>query len=231
MIDSNDNISLEDNIVNFIFDSIFTKKLHPGIKLSESVLAKEFDASRDVVRKAFSQLQSMGILKYTKNQGFHVVWLTEQDTKDIYSARKVIEMGIVRILAEKHARGELDLSTLNKDIETEKYLKVSLKNGEYVKTSCDFHLNLALYCENDFLENALKPLIPLSILAGLIYGDNATSFCSYDEHDRLVKAIESNDIEKAKHVMNHHLDHCIEALDFGITPKKSTTFSYMFERN
>jgi DNA-binding GntR family transcriptional regulator len=217
-------ISLEDNIVNFIFDSIFTKKLHPGIKLSESVLAKEFSASRDTVRKAFSQLQSMGILTYKKNQGFHVVWLSQEDTKDIYATRKIIEMGIIQILTQKHAKGDLNLSSLNEDVETEKYLKVSLRNGEYVKTSCDFHLNLALLSENEFLLNALKPLIPLSILAGLIYDDNTTSFCSYEEHNALIKAIENHDVEHSKSIMNQHLNNCVEALNFEVIPSKSKKF-------
>lgn len=218
----NDIFTQEDNIVNFIFDAIFTKKLHPGIKLSESVLAKELNTSRDVVRKAFSKLQTMGILSYKKNQGFNVVWLTEDNTKDIYSARKVIESGIVEILAKK----DTDLSILNEKVESEEYLKVSFQNGQYVKTSCDFHLNLALLSENEFLINALKPLIPLSIIAGLIYDDNTTSFCSYEEHRTLIKAIETKDQEHAKSIMNQHLDHCVEALNFGITPSKPTSFMF-----
>lgn len=230
MLELNDNIPTEESIVHFIYDSIFTKKLHPGIKLSESVLAKEFEVSRDVVRKAFSQLQSMGILQYKKNQGFFVAWLTEQDCIDIYAARKVLELGIVRLLTEQHAKGELDLAILTDDVETEKFYKVSLKNGEYVQTSCDFHLHLALLSGNEYLINALKPLISLSILAGLIYDDETTSFCSYDEHAELIKAIESKDVERSINVMNQHLDHCVAALNYGITPKKSTVFSQMFSK-
>jgi DNA-binding GntR family transcriptional regulator len=225
-MEKNDLFTLEDTIVNFIFDAIFTKKLHPGIKLSESVLAKELNASRDVVRKAFSKLQTMGILTYKKNQGFHVVWLSEDNTKDVYAARKVIEAGIVELVTKKNAKDELDFSILTQKIENEEYLKVSFKNGEYVKTSCDFHLNLAILSENEFLINALKPLIPLSILAGLIYDDNTTSFCSYDEHRVLIEAIKSNDISYAKNIMNQHLDHCVEALNYGITPSKNNKFIF-----
>lgn len=217
---------LEDKIVNFIFDSIFTKKLHPGIKLSESVLAKEFNVSRDVIRKAFSKLETMGILTYKKNQGFHVVWLTEEDTKGIYAARNVIEAGIIEMLIKNNEGKTLDLSLLNEKIETEEYLKVSLRGGEYVKSSCDFHLNLAILSENNFLINALKPLIPLSILAGLIYDDNTTSFCSYNEHRVLIDAIEKRDIDYARSIMSQHLKHCIEALNFGITPSKASTFMF-----
>lgn len=214
MIDLNNNLSLEDNIVLYLFDEIFSKKLQPGSKIAESVLAKDFNASREVVRKAFSQLQSMGILIYTKNQGFHVVWLSEEDTKNIYATRKILELGIIQNLTQKHAKGQLDLSPLSENIETEKYLKISLKNGEYVKTSCDFHMNLALLSDNEYLINALKPLIPLSILAGLIYDDNTTTFCSYEEHNALIKAIENHDVENSKSIMNQHLNHCVDALSF-----------------
>lgn len=226
MLEINEIITLEDNIVNFIFDSIFNKKLHPGIKLSESVLAKEFNASRDVVRKAFSKLVTMGILTYKKNQGFHVVWLDEDDTKNIYNARKVIEVGIVEILTKKNIQQEIDLSSLMQNIDTEEYLKVTLKNGEYVKTSCDFHLNLAILSENEFLINALKPLIPLSILAALIYEDTKTHFCSYDEHRTLIKAIQSKNVEAAKNIMTQHLDHCVDVLNFDIMSTKKMKFMF-----
>ncbi|UTJ07455.1 GntR family transcriptional regulator [Arcobacter roscoffensis] len=220
MLEINEHRTLEEEIVYFIFDSILNKKIQAGIKLSESVLAKEFNTSRDVIRKAFSQLQSMGILKYKKNQGFHVVWLTKEDTKDIFATRKILELGIIQILTQMHAKNELDLSLLNQSVETEEFLKVSLRNGEYVKSSCDFHLNLALLTKNDYLINALKPLIALSTLAALIYDNQETSFCSYDEHKVVIKAIESHDIENAKSIMYQHLNHCVESLDFDIKPSK-----------
>ena len=226
-MDKNDLFSLEDNIVNFIFDSIFTKKLHPGIKLSESVLAKELNTSRDVIRKAFSKLQTMGILTYKKNQGFNVVWLSEGNAKDIYAARQVIEAGVVEIVTKKVASDNIDLSILDENTDNEEYLKVSLRNGEYVKTSCDFHLNLAILSNNEFLINALKPLIPLSILAGLIYEDDNTHFCSYDEHRILINAIKSNDSTYAKNIMAQHLDHCVEALKFDlVSPDNKNKFFF-----
>lgn len=214
MIEINESISFEDNIVNYIFDSIFSKTIRPGMKLSESVLAKEFNISRDTVRKAFSQLQNMGIITYKKNQGYFVTTLTKQDTLDIFEARNIIEAGVITSIMQKFALGELDLSMLKSEVETEKFYKVSLRNGEYVKSSCDFHLNLALLTGNDFLINALKPLIPLSILAALIYEDENTHFCSYDEHTQLINAIESNNIDHAKSIMNTHLHHCVDVLNF-----------------
>jgi len=215
-MDKNDLFTLEDNIVNFIFDAIFTKNLQPGTKLSESVLAKELNTSRDVVRKAFSKLQTMGILSYKKNQGFNVVWISEENAKDIFTTRKIIEAGIVEIVTKRHSKENLDLSALLENIDTEEYLKLSHRNGEYVKSSCDFHLNLAALSENEFLINALKPLIPLSILAALIYEDENTEFSSYDEHRVLIETIQSNNVTNAKNVMSEHLDHCLDVLDFDL---------------
>jgi len=226
MIEKNEAISPEESIVNFIFDSIFDKKLRPGMKVSESVLAKEFNCSRDVIRKAFSKLVTMGVFTYEKNKGFHVVWLDEEATKNIFDARKVIEQGIVEILAKKCKTSGVDLSHLSKEVDTEEYLKVSYKNGEYVKSSCDFHLSLAILSGNEFLINALKPLIPLSILAALIFEDENTSFCSYDEHREVIKSIESGDAEWAKKVMTQHLDNCVYVLNFDLLPSKKNTFIF-----
>ncbi len=225
---SSENIfPVEDTIVNFIFDAIFTKKLHPGIKLSESVLAKELNTSRDVVRKAFSKLQTMGILSYKKNQGFNVVWISEENAKDIFATRKIIEAGIVEIVTKRYSKENLDLSSLLENIDTEEYLKLSHRNGEYVKSSCDFHLNLAALSKNEFLINALKPLIPLSILAALIYEDENTEFSSYDEHRVLIETIKSNNVNNAKNVMSEHLDHCLDVLDFNLdTINKKNKFLF-----
>ena len=207
--------TIEDNIVNYIFDSIFSKNLRPGTKVSETALSKKFNISRDTVRKAFSQLQSMEIITYKKNQGYFVTILSKKDTLDIFETRSIIEAGVITSVMQKFSKGKINLSMLKSEVETEKFFKISLNNGEYVKSSCDFHLNLALLSGNDFLINALKPLIPLSILAALVYEDESTHFCSYDEHSELIKAIESNNIDYAKSIMNTHLHHCVDVLNFN----------------
>lgn len=226
MINKNDILTTEDNIVNFIFDAIFSKQLQPGAKLSESVVAKELGTSRDVIRKAFSKLVTMGILTYKKNQGFNVVWLSEENTKDIFEARKVIEIGVMEILTKKYSTQQIDLSALSENINHEEYLKISLRNGEYVKTSCDFHLTLALLSGNDFLINALKPLIPLSTLAGLLYDNKEATFCSYNEHRVIIDAIKECDTKKAQITMAEHLDNCVIALNFVSDDIKKNKFSF-----
>jgi len=213
--------TIDERIINYIFDEIFDNKLKPGMKLSESVFAQTFNVSRESVRKAFSQLQSMGIVTYKKNQGFFLKWLNEEEVKYVYEARTILEVGVITLITQKYYSGQIDLSILTKDVETEKYLKTTFRNGEYVKTSCYFHLNLALMTKNDFLINALTPLISLSILARLIYEDSISIFNSYDEHNDIINAIKSNDVEFAKSVMNHHLHHCLDALNFKEVSKHS----------
>ncbi|MBP6713530.1 MAG: GntR family transcriptional regulator [Aliarcobacter sp.] len=213
-------LTIEEIIIKHIFDEIFDNKLKPGMKLSESVFAQTFNISRESVRKAFSQLQSMGIMRYKKNHGFYLRWLSKEDAKNVYEARTIIEVGIITIVTQKYSLGLVDLSSLFQDVEREKYLKISSRNGEYVNSSCNFHLSLALLTENELLINAITPLISLSILARLVYEDSICLFNSYDEHNELINAIKTNDIEYSKSVMNYHLHHCLEALNFNETPKQ-----------
>ena len=115
---------------------------------------------------------------------------------------------------------ELVKKKMPADVFNAKYLKLSSRNGEYVNSSCNFHLSLALLTENELLINAITPLISLSILARLVYEDSICLFNSYDEHNELINAIKTNDIEYSKSVMNYHLHHCLEALNFNETPKQ-----------
>ncbi|ADG92729.1 transcriptional regulator, GntR family [Arcobacter nitrofigilis DSM 7299] len=223
MDNSIEELTIEETIIKYIFDEIFDNKFKPGMKLSESVFAQTFNVSRDSVRKAFSQLQSMGILTYKKNQGFYLRWLNEEDAKNVYEARTILEVGIITVVTQKYSLGLIELSSLVCEVEREKYLKISSRNGEYVNSSCNFHLELALLTNNELLINAITPLISLSILARLVYEDSTCLFNSYDEHNEIITAIKTNDVEYAKSVMNYHLRHCLEALNFKDTPKQTSS--------
>jgi len=110
----------------------------------------------------------------------------------------------------------------------EQHLHENSEHAKLTRLSCDFHLTLAELCDNRFLVDSLKPLIPLSALAASVYADTESNFCSFSEHYELIEAIKSNDLIKASSAINTHLDRCVESLNFNSKAIKNNSYSHIF---
>ena len=216
-----------DHVVDIVFEAILKNRLKPGVKLSEIALQEEFGYSRSVVRQGFDKLVDSGLLQHKKNQGVRVACPSKEETIQIYEARRGIENAVMMILVEKHKSQNLDLSAIDDLITEEKHLHNTAHNDEHTKLSCDFHLNLAELCDNKYIVDSLKPLIPLSTLAASVYSNPESTFCSFAEHHDLVQAIKSNDFLKATESINKHLNNCVQSLDFSKSIK-SRSYSHIF---
>jgi len=206
-----------DEVVDLVFEAILKNRLKPGVRLSEISLQEEFGYSRSVVRQGFDKLVDSGLLQHKKNKGVRVACPTKQETTQIYEARQAIENAVITILVNKHQSQNLDLSKIDDLISEEKRLHNTSQNDEHTKLSCDFHLTLAELCDNKYIVESLKPLIPLSTLAASVYSNPESTFCSYAEHSDLIQAIKSNDLDKASKSIKKHLDNCVKSLDFKKT--------------
>ena len=181
-----------------------------------------------MIRQGFDKLVDSGVLIHKKNQSVRVACPTEQETKQIYEARKAIETGVIMILAEKYHNKQLDLTEIDAMVSKEKKLHDSEEHAKLTRLSCDFHLTLAELCDNKYLVESLKPLIPLSALAASVYADHESNFCSFAEHQELIEAIKSNNPKKASEAINLHLDHCVHSLNFGVQVKTKNSYSHIF---
>ena len=217
-----------DDVVEVIFEAILKKRLNPGVKLSEISLQEEFGYSRTVIRQGFDRLVDSGVLIHKKNQSVRVACPTELETRQIYEARKAIETGVILILVEKYHNKQLDLTEIDSMVSEEKWLHDSAKLAKLTRLSCDFHLTLAESCDNKYLVESLKPLIPLSALAASVYADPESNFCSFAEHQELIEAIKSNNPKKASEAINIHFDHCVQSLNFGVQVKTKNSYSHIF---
>ena len=217
-----------DDVVEVIFEAILKNRLNPGVKLSEISLQEEFGYSRSVIRQGFDRLVDSGVLIHKKNQSVRVACPTEHETKQIYQARKAIETGVIMILVEKYHNKQLDLTEIDSMVSEEKQLHDSSELAKLTRLSCNFHLTLAELCDNKYLVESLKPLIPLSALAASVYADPESNFCSFAEHQELIEAIKSNNLKKASEAINIHLDHCVQSLNFGVQVKTKNSYSHIF---
>jgi DNA-binding GntR family transcriptional regulator len=217
-----------DLVVQHVIRAILSNRLNPGVKLSEISLQDEFGFSRNVVREGFVKLVDAGVLIHKKNQSVRVAVPSEEQTRQIFKARRVIESGIMQILVDQCIEGNLDMMTIESLIKKEQQLHDDSRTAELTQASCDFHLRLAELCNNQYLVDSLRPLILLSALAASIYADEDSGFCSFEEHQVLFEAIKSKDRSNTILAINNHLDYCIDSLDFDTKHKEKTNYSHIF---
>ena len=77
-------------------EAILAQKLAPGELLGEQQLAETFGVSRTMVREALMQLQARGFVEVRSRKGWYVVEPSFAQARDAFSARRVIETGLLR---------------------------------------------------------------------------------------------------------------------------------------
>ncbi|MEP6790252.1 MAG: GntR family transcriptional regulator, partial [Ramlibacter sp.] len=79
-----------------IVEAVMARKLEPGSRLGEQQLAMLFDCSRTIVREALMRLAARGIVTVSARRGWYVVEPSQDEAREAFEARRVIETGLIR---------------------------------------------------------------------------------------------------------------------------------------
>ncbi len=82
-------------IAERVVEAILAQKLAPGERLGEQALAENFSVSRTMVREALMQLQARGFVEVQSRRGWYVVEPSAEEARDAFSARRIVEAGIL----------------------------------------------------------------------------------------------------------------------------------------
>jgi DNA-binding GntR family transcriptional regulator len=96
-----DRSSSAERAADILRRSITEGALPPGAQLSEIELTEVLEVSRNTLREAFRLLTHEGLLVYKLHRGVFVPELDERDVIDLYRLRRVLEVDVVRGLAER----------------------------------------------------------------------------------------------------------------------------------
>ncbi|MEO0031723.1 MAG: hypothetical protein RIS94_1481 [Pseudomonadota bacterium] len=72
--------------------------LAPGMRLGQTELAEQFQASRVPVREALKLLSSEGIIEHDPNRGFFVARLSRDEAEQLFTLRHLIEDELMRTI-------------------------------------------------------------------------------------------------------------------------------------
>lgn len=93
---------LRTQVVGVIRREIVDADLPPGERLLESAMCERYGVSRTVIREAFRQLESEGLIEVLPNRGPVVRVLTLADIESLYDVRRALE-GLAGELFVEHA--------------------------------------------------------------------------------------------------------------------------------
>lgn len=204
--------STTSQIVESLTRAIVEHRLQPGTKLAEQKLADHFGVSRTLVRQALFQLSQNRLIKLEPARGAFVAAPTASEARQVFQVRRMLECAMVREFVQ--AVTPAKIRALKEHMAQEQAAVEGPDTAGRIELLGDFHVHMAELTGNDVLAQMLKDLISRSSLISLMYQRVGAQRHSQEEHVELVKALAAKDEKRAIRLMDEHLRHVEESLDF-----------------
>lgn len=194
----------ETRVYDAIHRAIAERRLPPGTKLAEEQLAEIFAVTRARIRTVLQHLARDRVITLERNRGAFVAKPSVQEAREVFAARRLIEVALAReVVAAIDERG---LKLLKAHIRKEEQAETRGDRRAELKTSHDFHLLLARMAGNGVLTAYVDELLSRSALITAIYERPNAELCSHVGHEHLVDLLEAGDADGFADAMARHLD-------------------------
>lgn len=198
-----DPVTIEERIYASITAALLQGRLRPGAQLVERDLAAAFGCTRGALRKVLARLGFEGKLVLEANRGAFVPSPSEEDIRQVYRARQIVEAGIVAALCgslsaahkrrlRAHVRGE------------EKASRAGAVDAS-VRLAGQFHVLLTELAGGTELLGLVGQLVAKTELYKALFDPSKGSTCSADEHRQIIEALDAGDLHAALAAMREHL--------------------------
>jgi DNA-binding GntR family transcriptional regulator len=193
-----------DTLRDALEDQILTGQLAPGTRLEEMALAEQFGVSRTPIREALFQLAATGLVEHHARRGAFVASVGPRRLSEMFEVIAELEA-----LCAHHAARRATMEDLRDITAAHLACAEAAASGDadsYYYANAEFHEqirkvsgNAFLLEEIDRLQKRLKGYRRLQLRAR----DRVRN--SFDEHSRIVAAIESGTADEAAAAMRAHV--------------------------
>ena len=201
--------TLRESVAEEIRRLIMIGELQPGERLVEDRLAEQLGVSRNPVREAIRALEGTGLVEVVPRRGAYVSQLDPMQASQLLELRAVIEGYAARLAARN--RTDEHVAALRECIDGG--MEASRK-GDHVRAAAfhrDFHIGIERASGNDHLEAVVGPLRHQTELVFSVLADRR-AVLSWDEHVRILEAIEAGDESKAERFTMEHMESVVADL-------------------
>ncbi|MGH6637477.1 MAG: GntR family transcriptional regulator [Polaromonas sp.] len=193
----------ENRVRHAIVEAVLSHRLPPGTRLVETRLCEAFGVTRSLLRRVFVRLAGDKIIELQHNKGAIIAQPRPEEMRQVFEARQLIENGIIRALGKKAAPESL--AAVRKLVTQEQAAYQAGDWSKWVRLSGEYHLQVARLLGNTELEDILRGLLARTTLTFALYDSLGSNVCSFDEHNEILKALESGNSERACTLMDDHL--------------------------
>jgi DNA-binding GntR family transcriptional regulator len=187
-----------------IHAAIVERRILPGVRLVEDQLAEVFGVSRMRIRSVLQSLAHDKVVTLHRNRGAVVAYPTVREAKEVFAARRLIEVALAPDIVKK--ADDKALQRLKMHVKRERQGAAKSNRALELKTSHDFHTLLAEITGNRIVVEFLRELMTQSLLITAIYEKPDASSCSHEAHAQLIKFIERRSVEGLAEAMRRHLE-------------------------
>ncbi|MDR7378259.1 DNA-binding GntR family transcriptional regulator [Rhodoferax ferrireducens] len=197
-----------------IMEAVMAQKLAPGARLGEQPLAMLFDCSRTIVREALTRLAARGIVTVSARRGWYVIEPSQDEAREAFEARRVIETGLIRSL---QSVGKPALKRLRQHLKEEQAAVNGSDVGARSFLLGDFHVCLAECLGNSLLADTLRDFTARTTLIAMLYQSSHNAAQSCEDHVQIVNALEQGDLPLAEALMAAHIGTVQHALRLPVS--------------
>ena len=196
-------VSLGSSLADKIREAILAQRFKPGDRLNETVLAREFNASRILIREALMRLEEQGLAVSQPRRGMFVNSLGSRDTRQVSSVRLVLEIEVLKLC---RARCTKELVDRLKGLLAKMAASRSGSPWEAAELDIEFHRTLWRFSGNAHLEKLLDSLCTVLFAHRALdaIGDDRLRWL-LGHHQLLLDFIEGRTTLTAEEVMLGHL--------------------------
>jgi DNA-binding GntR family transcriptional regulator len=202
-------------VAKYLRDHIVTGELSSGQRLNEAQLTEELGISRSPLREAFRLLESVCLVENRPNKGTFVSRISEENLKEIYDARRMIECFAVELLKERRIRS---LTQLETSLKASAEASIPLPDDiprmlEYWKILSDFHIKLVESSGASLLTHFYTTISENLARYQFMYLQiPGAAKSSVEEHQDFLSHIEAGQYGHAKRALEKHLMHAYNVL-------------------
>jgi DNA-binding GntR family transcriptional regulator len=213
-----DVVTAVDAVTADLNERIFQGDIAPGTRLVGAALADEYGVSRQTIREALANLARRGVLESRPRRGMVVTLLEPASIRDLFHARRALEVAAVRTLARTGSVGP----GVGQAVDRLAGLRAGDPWIEVVDADVAFHEALMASVGSPRMTRLFSTLTDEARLciAQAMRPRYSSVEALVDEHRAVVDAIEAGDVAAAAGAMTEHLRAGLEHI---LSPDPITT--------